>query len=118
VAAWADLGWRGVPLVLGVLLLRRLPLLVLLRRPLRLAWADCLYLGWFGPVGVSALFYLTLEADRLGVDRAVLAAGSLVVAASVLAHGLTGTPGRRWYARATHRRGLRTAGRHAENSHR
>jgi hypothetical protein len=52
---------------------------------------------------VSALFYLTLEADRLGSDRVVLAAGSLVVAASVVAHGLTGTPGRRWYARVTQR---------------
>ncbi|MEU8230446.1 cation:proton antiporter [Actinoplanes sp. NPDC048967] len=116
VAAWADLGWRGALLVPGVLLLRRIPLLVLLRRPLRLAWADCLYLGWFGPVGVSALFYLTLEADRLRVDPAVLAAGSLVMAASVLAHGLTGTPGRRLYARAAHRRGLSVAGHHADHS--
>jgi NhaP-type Na+/H+ or K+/H+ antiporter len=98
---WARLGWRGALLVVGVLLLRRLPVLLLLRRPLRLQWRDAAYLGWFGPVGISALFYLTLEADRLSLDPVVLVAGSLVVAASVVAHGLTGSPGRRLYVRST-----------------
>jgi NhaP-type Na+/H+ or K+/H+ antiporter len=98
---WARLGWRGVLLVVGVLLLRRLPVVLLLRRPLRLAWRDATYLGWFGPVGISALFYLTLEADRLLLDPVVLVAGSLVVAASVVAHGFTGSPGRRLYVRST-----------------
>jgi NhaP-type Na+/H+ or K+/H+ antiporter len=98
---WARLGWRGVLMVVGVLLLRRLPVVLLLRRPLRLVWRDAAYLGWFGPVGISALFYLTLEADRFSVDPVVLVAGSLVVAASVVAHGLTGSPGRRLYARGT-----------------
>jgi hypothetical protein len=37
--------------------------------------AEALYLGWFGPVGVSALFYLTFEAHRLGADETVLALG-------------------------------------------
>ena len=96
---WVRLGHQGVLLVLGVLLLRRMPVLLLVRRPLNLSWRDAVYLGWFGPVGVSALFYLTLQADRLGVDRTLLAAGSLVIAASVVAHGLTGEPGRRLYAR-------------------
>jgi NhaP-type Na+/H+ or K+/H+ antiporter len=97
---WAELGWRGPALVLGVLLLRRLPVLLALRRPLRLSRADALYLGWFGPIGVSALFYLTLAAERLAVDPAVLAAGTLVVAASTLVHGVTGTLGLRLYRRS------------------
>ena len=94
---WAELGWRGPALVVGVLLLRRLPVLLLLRGPLRVGWADAVYLGWFGPVGVSGLLYLTLEAERLDLDPVVLAAGSLVVAASTLTHALTGAPGRRLY---------------------
>lgn len=98
---WAELGWRGPALALAVLLLRRLPVLLLLRRALRLGRADALYLGWFGPVGVSALFYLTLEAERLGVDPVVLSAGSLVVVASTVAHGMTSAPGRVLYRRAT-----------------
>jgi sodium/hydrogen antiporter len=103
-AAWGDLGWRGPVLAVLVLLLRRLPLLLVLARPLRLRPRDALYLGWFGPVGVSALFYLTLEADRVEVPEVVLAAGSLIVVASTIAHGLTASGGRRLYARAAGRR--------------
>lgn len=98
---WASLGWRGAALAVAVLLLRRLPVLLLLRRVLRLGRPDALYLGWFGPVGVSALFYLTLEAQRLGADPVVLSAGALVVAVSTVAHGLTAAPGRVLYRRAT-----------------
>jgi NhaP-type Na+/H+ or K+/H+ antiporter len=98
-ADWADLGWRGPVLAAGVLLLRRLPFLLLLRRPIGLGRPDAAYLGWFGPVGVSALFYLTLEADRIGVHADVLAAGSMVLVASTVAHGVTASPGRVLYRR-------------------
>ena len=100
-AAWADLGWRGLLLAGAVLLLRRLPVLLALRRPLRLGWPDALYLGWFGPIGVSALFYLAMEAERLGAEPTVLAAGSLVVVASVVVHGVTAAPGRAAYRTGT-----------------
>jgi NhaP-type Na+/H+ or K+/H+ antiporter len=96
-AAWAELGWRGPALAVAVLLLRRLPVLLLLRRPLRLGWPDAVFLGWFGPIGVSALFYLALEAKRSGADPVVLAAGSLVVVASTVVHGVTAAPGRALY---------------------
>ncbi|MGY1608442.1 cation:proton antiporter domain-containing protein [Geodermatophilus sp. SYSU D00700] len=99
-SAWADLGWRGPVLVLGVLLLRRLPVVWLLRRPLGLRRADAVFLGWFGPIGVSALFYLALEAERLAVDPVVLAVGGLVVASSTVVHGVTSAPGRVLYRRA------------------
>ncbi len=98
-SAWADLGWRAPALVLGVLLLRRVPVVWLLRRPLGLGRADAAFLGWFGPIGVSALFYLAMEAERLAVDPVVLAAGSLVVAASTVVHGITSSPGRMLYRR-------------------
>lgn len=102
-SAWAELGWRGPALAVAVLLLRRLPVLLLLRRPLKLELPDALHLGWFGPIGVSAIFYLSMEADRLGAQPTVLAAGTLVVAASTVAHGLTASPGRVLYRRATGR---------------
>ena len=91
---WRALGWGALLFPLAILLLRRPPIVYLLRRPLGLARPDAVYLGWFGPIGVSALFYLTLEAERQDVSPIVLVAGSLVVAASTLAHGLTVTPGR------------------------
>jgi NhaP-type Na+/H+ or K+/H+ antiporter len=102
--AWRELGWPGPALALSVMLLRRIPALMLLRRALGIGRADALYLGWFGPVGVSALFYLTLEAQRIGVDETVLSAGSLIVTVSTIAHGLTGSLGRRMYRRAQQRR--------------
>ncbi|WP_346618688.1 cation:proton antiporter [Blastococcus montanus] len=98
---WRALGWSGVLFAVAVLLLRRPPIVYLLRRPLRLARPDAVYLGWFGPIGVSALFYLTLESERLGIDPVVLVAGSLVVAASLLVHGLTASPGRVVYRKVT-----------------
>ncbi|MEU0162248.1 cation:proton antiporter [Streptomyces sp. NPDC006261] len=91
---WGELGWwRGLLLILGTLLLRRLPVLLALKRPLSLTWRDALFLGWFGPIGVSALFYLTMEAHRLGINPTVMAAGTLVVVASTVAHGVTTAPG-------------------------
>lgn len=97
--AWGDLGWAGPAVALGVLLLRRLPVLLALRRPLRLGWPEALFLGWFGPIGVSAVFYLTLEAERLALDPVVLAAGTLVVVAGTVAHGMTSAPALRLYER-------------------
>ncbi|MEI7032744.1 cation:proton antiporter [Streptomyces pratensis] len=98
---WGELGWGpGLALVLGVLALRRLPVVLALKRPLSLRWRDALFLGWFGPIGVSALFYLTMEAHRLGPDPRVLAAGTLVVVASTVAHGVTTTPGLAAYRKA------------------
>lgn len=102
---WSELGWRASVLVFAVLALRRIPIVLLLRRLLRLPLPDALYLGWFGPVGVSALFYLTLEAQRLGVDDAVLGAGTLVLAASTVAFGLSAAAGRRLYVAADRRAG-------------
>ena len=99
---WMALGWSGVALAFAVLLLRRLPWLLLLARPLRLAPADATYLGWFGPIGVSAVFYLTLLAERGAATSEVLAAGSLVVAASLVAHGTTSSPGVTLYRRTAH----------------
>jgi NhaP-type Na+/H+ or K+/H+ antiporter len=62
-------------------------------------------LGWFGPVGVSALFYLTMEAERLGVQPEVLAAGTFIVVASTVVHGLGSSPGLAAYRRANEAEG-------------
>lgn len=98
-SAWAELGWLGVGFVLAVLLLRRLPLLFVLRRPLDLGRREAVFTGWFGPIGIAALFYLTHAAQRGASGSTIWAAGSLVIAASVLAHGVTATPFRWLYAR-------------------
>ena len=97
---WAELGWRGPALAVAVLLLRRVPIvlavrsLVGARTPLDAGW-----LGWYGPIGVAAVFYL-LYLRELGVAEPVVwEAGSLVVAASTVVHGITASPGRALYGR-------------------
>ena len=92
-AAWAGLGWRGALFAAGVLLLRRLPAWLLLGRlmPWTRSAPRALFAGWFGPVGAAALFYAVEVQDRTGL-AAVWPAVSLAVGASVLAHGVTGTP--------------------------
>jgi NhaP-type Na+/H+ or K+/H+ antiporter len=73
--------------------LRRLPAVLLLYRgigqlPLL---RDALFTGWFGPIGVAALFYatLSLHETQLGI---VWAVASLVIFSSLIVHGLSATP--------------------------
>lgn len=96
---WAALGPAAIAVVVGVLVLRRLPLVVLLARPLGLRPRDAVFAGWFGPMGVSAVFYLAHARHEGLTDPALDAVGTLLVAASVVVFGLTGSPGRRAYAR-------------------
>ncbi|MBX7267686.1 cation:proton antiporter [Micromonospora sp. Llam7] len=96
---WRALGWPLAAFVVAVLVLRRLPVVLALKPVLGLSWRSVAFLGWFGPIGVSALFYLA-HSQQAGVrDPRLWVAGSLVVVASTVVHGISATPGRRWYAR-------------------
>jgi NhaP-type Na+/H+ or K+/H+ antiporter len=100
-AQWADLGWAALVFPVAVLLFRRPPVLLALARPLRVRLRDAVFLGWFGPIGVSALFYLMYSEDEGVTDPRLWAAGSLIVVASTVAHGVTAAPGRWLYRRVT-----------------
>lgn len=100
---WLELGWRGLALVGAILLLRRLPAVLafgpLLRRTQQVNGVrDALFLGWFGPIGVAALFYATLSVRETGADEAWVV-GSLLICASVLVHGVSAAPLTNLYAR-------------------
>lgn len=60
---------------------------------------DCRFLAWFGPLGLAALLYV-LHAERLTGDHRYWDFASFVTVASILAHGVTATPGTRWYGRS------------------
>lgn len=97
-AAWRQLGAPAIALVAGAFLVRRLPVVVGLARPLGLPVRDAVFAGWFGPIGLSAVFYLAHVRHEGVADPRVFAAGTLVIAVSVLVYGLTASPGRRLYA--------------------
>jgi len=98
-SAWAATGLSGAAVVATALLLRRMPIVLALRRPLRLDMRSALWLGWFGPIGVAALFYLGDARSEGMADPRVWTVGTLVVAVSTVIHGLTAAPARRAYAR-------------------
>jgi NhaP-type Na+/H+ or K+/H+ antiporter len=58
------------------------------------------FMAWFGPKGVATMTFslLVLSSDFAGDDR-IFNLAALCVFASILAHGLTDTPGVEWLAR-------------------
>lgn len=90
---WSRLGWRAVAFAVAVLLLRRIPAWLLLRRwlPWNRDRRSALFAGWFGPIGAAALFYAMLIQDETGSPE-YWPLISLAIGASVFAHGITGTP--------------------------
>ncbi|GAA4426015.1 cation:proton antiporter [Georgenia halophila] len=97
---WAAFGPAAVGFVVLVLVLRRLPVVLALARPLGLRTRDAMFLGWFGPMGASSIFYLAHSVDKGVTEPAFFAAGTLMIAASIVAFGVTSSPGRQLYARA------------------
>jgi NhaP-type Na+/H+ or K+/H+ antiporter len=52
--------------------------------------AATLFMGWFGPIGIAAVFYATLAVRETGIE-VIWPIVTLVVAGSILVHGTTGT---------------------------
>jgi NhaP-type Na+/H+ or K+/H+ antiporter len=100
---WAELGWPAALAVLAAVLGRRLVAVWAVRPLVRRIHdrPETLFLSWFGPVGVSALFYATLAHRETGDERFFIYA-TLAIALSVFVHGVTTTPFSRWLSR--HRR--------------
>lgn len=99
-AEWAELGWKGLLLAVLILLLRRLPWVLALVGlvPEMRGWQDGLFVGWFGPIGVAALYYATLVEHTVGLHE-VWVVGSLVIATSILVHGMGAAPLTKVYGR-------------------
>ncbi|MFC3298103.1 cation:proton antiporter [Arthrobacter agilis] len=97
---WSALG-LGVPVVLlAAVLLRRAVALALLRPFLRRIHdvPQTVFLGWFGPVGVSALFYATL-AERMTGNQDIFIYSTLAITLSVIVHGISTAPFSAWLHR-------------------
>jgi NhaP-type Na+/H+ or K+/H+ antiporter len=97
---WRMLGWPALLLVIAMLLLRRIPVLLLLRPLLGnvRSLADALLMGWFGPIAVAALYYIAYVEQRVD-DPRIWPVATAIICASALAHGVTGAPFTRLYGR-------------------
>ena len=91
--AWLSLGWPALLLVIGVLFLRRLPILLLVGGHIKdlPSKLDGSFTGWFGPIGVAALYYAALAHHKTDVAE-LWPVVSLLVVSSILVHGLTAMP--------------------------
>jgi sodium/hydrogen antiporter len=104
IGAWVEMGWALALLAIATLLLRRPPVLALMWPLLRgtLGAREIAFLGWFGPMGVAAIFYAAF-ALREGQPEVVWHAVSALVFASIVVHGVTAWPFTRLYATARER---------------
>jgi NhaP-type Na+/H+ or K+/H+ antiporter len=97
---WVALGWPLVALALLVLLLRRPPVVMVMSSTWRhsLNSHDSLYLGWFGPLGIAAIYYAALAYSHLP-DPLYWHAASALIFASIMIHGVSAAPLSRLYSR-------------------
>jgi len=100
ISQWLELGWPLLVLVVLVLLLRRSPVVLVLAPVLRkpLTMLDISYMGWFGPIGVAAIYYANFAQSHVH-DPLVWYAASAMIFGSIMVHGITAAPLTRYYSR-------------------
>ncbi|KAG9101754.1 hypothetical protein FS749_003829 [Ceratobasidium sp. UAMH 11750] len=89
--------WRIVTLAICVVLFRRLPWVVTIHKlvPAIPSLREAIFVGWFGPIGVSAIFYVQVALEYLPKDsreQLKLTVEPIVyfmVFTSILVHGIT-----------------------------
>ncbi|BGP22763.1 hypothetical protein JCM10295v2_001654 [Rhodotorula toruloides] len=88
--------WRLVVFAICILLFRRLPAMLALYRfiPALDGFSEGLFAGWFGPIGVSAIYYAILARenmpeDRIAVRQSVFPIVIFMAMASTIVHGIT-----------------------------
>lgn len=100
---WINMGWTSVWVVVLILIFRRLPALLLLM-PIMPQFRKKIYsvliMGWFGPIGVAAIYYALLSRDKAHFEEAWIIP-SLIVVASTTIHGLTSVPLEKFYHQKT-----------------
>jgi NhaP-type Na+/H+ or K+/H+ antiporter len=97
--AWATLGVGGLAFAAWALVVRRPLAAAVALAPTDTPARGRAFLAWYGPLGVAALYYvLFVERYGLAEQERIFAASTLAIAASVLVHSVSATPGVRRYA--------------------
>ncbi|HET6448689.1 MAG TPA: cation:proton antiporter [Conexibacter sp.] len=98
-------GWSAVALVAVTLLLARPVAVFTALAGLRVDWATKAFMSWFGPKGVATMtFSLLILSQPISGNERIFDLAALVVVCSIIAHGLTDTPGTEWFARRSEKR--------------
>jgi NhaP-type Na+/H+ or K+/H+ antiporter len=93
-------GWGAVAVVLGTFLLARPVAVWVALAGTGLNRTAKAFMAWFGPKGVATMaFSLLILSRQIDDGRRIFNIAALTVFASILAHGLTDTPGTSWIAR-------------------
>jgi NhaP-type Na+/H+ and K+/H+ antiporter len=93
-------GWAAIAIGASTLLVARPVAIWIALAGTRLSVALKAFMAWFGPKGVATMTFslLVLSAGFAGDER-IFNLAALCVFISILAHGLTDTPGAEWIAR-------------------
>jgi sodium/hydrogen antiporter len=90
-------GWAAVAVVAITLLIARPAAIAVALAGTRLPAYLQAFMAWFGPKGVATMtFSLLVLADGFAGSERIFNLAALCVFASILAHGLTDTPGSEW----------------------
>jgi sodium/hydrogen antiporter len=97
-------GWAAVAIVVFTLLLARPIALWVALAGAGLDTATKGFMAWFGPKGVATMtFSLLVLGQAIPEGERIFNFAALVVFCSIIAHGLTDTPGSEWLARRSAR---------------
>jgi len=96
-----DDGWAAVALVAFTLLVARPVAVFGALAGTKTDVATRAFMAWFGPKGVATMTFslLVLAQTDLAAGERIFNLAALVVFCSIVAHGLTDTPGADWIAR-------------------
>ena len=100
---WVTMGWTAVFIVLLLLFFRRIPVFLILMPFLpqfKKKTNHMLIMGWFGPIGIAALYYAILAKEKAAFDDAWVIP-SLIVFTSTILHGITSLPFGKLYHKNT-----------------
>src|SRR5919205_1248547 len=93
-------GWAAVAIVLVTLLVARPAAVAIALTGTRVSRAALGFMAWFGPKGVATMtFSLLVLASDVAAGERIFNLAALVVLCSIVAHGLSDTPGSEWMAR-------------------
>ena len=99
-------GWAAVAIVAFTLLVARpVAVFVALAGARQVDTAAKAFIAWFGPKGVATMtFSLLVLGEAIPDGERIFNIAALVVLCSVVAHGLTDTPGAEWIGRRAEQR--------------